>query len=209
MNASERAGRSFPWIASLSGFLRPLVAAPGNQAVALTVTGLRPGATVLASCGCLLLLLLGVSQEASAQAASEYAGATAAAAATAVKTTTPATPAAGRVAGKKTVFLHLPARTESKEDVEERNRRALEQSAGEDGARLLLRSVPSKARVWVNGKLVGSTPLLLILAPGTYRVAMGDESLGTAKQGVSLLPKETQETALALVPRYRRQVRLR
>lgn len=173
----------------------------------LAVAGLPARSTPIATWGGLLLVILLVVPEVWPQAAAEYAGASAAASATTVKTTTPAKPAAA--AGKKTAFLHLPARMESREAVEEKNRRGLEETAGPDAGKLLLRSVPSKARIWVNGKPVGYAPLLLILAPGTYQVAMGDETMGTAKQEVSLLPKETHTTVLTLASRYPRQVRLR
>jgi len=82
------------------------------------------------------------------------------------------------------------------------NRQALEQRAGPDAGKLLLRSVPTGAQVWVDGALVGNTPILLIVAPGKYRVEMRGQRLEHAERAVALLPHETVELALPLVPRY-------
>jgi hypothetical protein len=84
----------------------------------------------------------------------------------------------------------------------EANRKALEAKAGKDGGRLLLRSTPFSAQVWVNGQPVGSTPMLLIIAPGKYKIEMRGTRDQTAGQEVALLPKETQEVVLKLQPHY-------
>lgn len=82
------------------------------------------------------------------------------------------------------------------------NRQALEQRAGRDASKLLLRSAPAGAQVWIDGALVGNTPMLLIVAPGKYRVEMRGPRLEHAERAVALLPHETVELALPLVPRY-------
>ena len=82
------------------------------------------------------------------------------------------------------------------------NRQALEQRAGQDAGKLLLRSTPTGAQVWIDGALVGNTPMLLIVAPGKYRVEMRGQRLEHAERAVGLLPHETVELALPLVPRY-------
>jgi hypothetical protein len=82
------------------------------------------------------------------------------------------------------------------------NRQALEQRAGQDAGKLLLRSVPAGAQVWIDGALIGNTPMLLIVAPGKYRVEMRGQRLEHAERAVALLPHETVELALPLVPRY-------
>jgi PEGA domain len=82
------------------------------------------------------------------------------------------------------------------------NRQALEQRAGKDAGKLLLRSTPTGARVWIDGALVGNAPLLLIVAPGKYRVEMRSERSERAERAVALLPGETVEFVLPLVPRY-------
>ncbi len=84
----------------------------------------------------------------------------------------------------------------------EANRKALESKAGKDGARLLVRSVPSSAQVWVNGQPVGSTPMLLIIPAGKYKVEMRGARDENAQQELAVLPKETQEIVLKLKPHY-------
>jgi len=95
---------------------------------------------------------------------------------------------------------HLPM--EATEDVVGANRRALEAKAGKNGAKLMLRSVPDGARVWMDGKVIGTTPLLVIVAPGVYKVEMEALQFDSAFQKVDLLPKETREVHLTLAPRY-------
>lgn len=89
------------------------------------------------------------------------------------------------------------------------NRMALEKKAGKDAAKMLLRSTPSGARVWVNGEFVGSTPLLLIVPPGKYRVRMADSRLDSAQQELGVLPHETREITLPLKVRYPASVSIR
>jgi len=55
---------------------------------------------------------------------------------------------------------------------EETNRRVLESHAGKDAGKVLLRATPVEAQIWVNGQIVGKTPLLLVLAPGKYEIEM-------------------------------------
>ena len=83
------------------------------------------------------------------------------------------------------------------------NRKALEDQAGKNAAKLMLRSVPDKGSVRVDGKPVGKTPLLLIVPPGVYVVEMdGGSRMGYAHRQVDLLPKEAREVMLNLQPRY-------
>ena len=90
------------------------------------------------------------------------------------------------------------------------NRRALEQRAGKDAAKVTLKSVPAKASVRIDGKTVGLTPLLLTLAPGTYKVEMEGPRMEFGKQQVDLHPQETREVELRLssAPRYPAHIRL-
>src|SRR5690242_21448548 len=55
----------------------------------------------------------------------------------------------------------LPARVGP--TIAETNRKALEAGAGKDAAKLLLRSVPSQATIYIDGTEVGDTPLLLLI----------------------------------------------
>jgi hypothetical protein len=84
----------------------------------------------------------------------------------------------------------------------EANRHALEAKAGTDGANLLLRSTPSEAQVWLDGRPVGNTPLLLIVPAGKYTVEMRGIRMETCRQVVALLPKETREVAMKMQLRY-------
>lgn len=85
---------------------------------------------------------------------------------------------------------------------DEVNRKALEPRAGSSGGKLLLRSLPDRAQVFVDGAYVGRTPLLLIVAPGKYNIQMRGQREATGKHTVELAAKETQEIALTLTPRY-------
>lgn len=84
----------------------------------------------------------------------------------------------------------------------EANRKALEQKAGRDAAKLVLQSVPSDALAYIDGSLVGRTPLQLILAPGKYKVEMSGQHEEVGESLVGLLPNETQQLALTLVSHY-------
>ncbi len=88
------------------------------------------------------------------------------------------------------------------------NRQALEARAGEDAAKLMLRSKPSQADVNIDGKPVGKTPLLLVLSPGQYDVAMNGKRMDHADQKIDLLPKETREFMLPLKQLYPTSVRI-
>jgi PEGA domain-containing protein len=82
------------------------------------------------------------------------------------------------------------------------NRQALEKRAGKNACKLLLRSTPTGAQVWIDGAFVGDSPLLLLVPPGKYQIQMKGQRLEYAKQVVSLLPRETQEVVLTLAVRY-------
>lgn len=114
-------------------------------------------------------------------------------------------PAPAASGGAASAYLTIP--TGPPADVV--NRMALEKKAGKDAAKMLLRSTPSGARVWVNGEFVGSTPLLLIVPPGKYRVRMADSRLDSAQQELGVLPHETRELTLPLAVRYPASVSIR
>lgn len=86
------------------------------------------------------------------------------------------------------------------------NRKALEEHAGKKPAKLMLRSSPTDAYVKINGKPVGRTPILLIVAPGQYSVTMDGKRMEHAERKVDLLPKETREYSLTLKQLYPTQV---
>ena len=92
---------------------------------------------------------------------------------------------------------------------EETNRDAFEAAAGKHAAKLMLRSDPTAARARVDGKPVGRTPLLLILAPGVHVVELsGGTRSDYERQRIDLLPSETREVVLHLAPRYPAQLRI-
>jgi len=168
--------------------------------------------------------ILGVSF-AGAQAAGEYAGAVSSMGSAGVGAAQPKVPnklpaaapaaapagspaQAGSTAKPGAKFKHLPAR--NGEPVEVMNRRELERQAGRDAGKLLIRSSSSaEAIAWINGKLVGSTPLLMLLAPGQYKVELRGARSEFAQGNVDLLPNETRELVMELEQRYPSQVRLR
>jgi hypothetical protein len=85
---------------------------------------------------------------------------------------------------------------------EETNRKSLEASAGKDAGKLLLRATPVEGQIWVDGKVVGKTPLLLVLAPGKYQIEIRGSRGQTGKRSVDLLPHETRELAVKLDQLY-------
>jgi len=156
---------------------------------------------------CVLVILNCASS--SAQATAEYAGASSTMAATAAASQPKAglwTPSAS-VAQDPTKPQHLAASVGPPPEVV--NRQALEQHAGKNACKLLLRSVPSAAQVFVDGAFVGDSPMLLILAPGKYQIEMRGRRLDTAERAVDLLPRETREVALSLTTRYPTRVTAR
>ena len=156
-------------------------------------TGLRRFAVVSA----VVVACCGVAR---GQAAAEYGGAasvsasTAAAAEKSIMIPAPSKP----VVPKRSQHLVIPTGPPP----EVVNRNALEQSAGGDASKLLLRSTPSAAQVWVDGAFVGNTPMLLIVAPGKYQVEVRGQRLESAKQTVALLPRETRELVFKMAILY-------
>jgi PEGA domain len=90
----------------------------------------------------------------------------------------------------------------------ETNRKALEAQAGTHPAKLLLRSAPGNAEVFVNDLTVGRTPLLLFVSPGTYKVSMRGDRQEWGDQTVGVVSDETQVVLIHLKPRYASSVTL-
>jgi len=133
------------------------------------------------------------------QAAAEYAGAASVSASTTAAEKSVMVPAPSKPSAPK-ASTHLVIRTGPPPEVVNRN--ALEQGAGKDASKLLLRSTPSPAQVWVDGAFVGNTPILLIVAPGKYEVEARGQRLESAKQTVALLPRETREISFKMTVLY-------
>lgn len=85
---------------------------------------------------------------------------------------------------------------------EETNRKALEENAGPDAGKLLLRSTPAGAQVFINGAYVGKAPMLLIVPPGKYTVEMRGARAETGSKIVGLLANQTQTVAMTLKQLY-------
>jgi hypothetical protein len=138
------------------------------------------------------------STNASAQAVAEAAGATSV--------------SAGVAAGAKppVVIPKFPAIASGTQHLiasagpppQETNVREFQSQAGKDAGKVLLRATPTQAQIWVNGKIVGKTPLLLVLAPGKYEVEMRGARGETGKGTIALLPHETRELAVQLHSLY-------
>ena len=95
---------------------------------------------------------------------------------------------------------HLMARTGPPPDSV--NRQDFENNAGEKAGKLLLRSVPSGAEVFINDMIVGRTPLLMVIAPGKYKIDMRGARQDSGQTTVGLMPKETQTVVINLNQRY-------
>jgi hypothetical protein len=105
---------------------------------------------------------------------------------------------------------HPAAGSVAETNPEDANRRALELRAGLDAAKLSFKSVPAKAVVRINGKPVGETPLLISLAPGTYKIEMEGPRMEFGKQQLTVGAKDTREVQLRLsaAPRYPNHITL-
>jgi PEGA domain len=141
------------------------------------------------------------------QAAVEYGGATATmgAVGTSVRPTeVMVSPSAAAAQGVSAITL--PARSGPPPDLA--NRQALAKQAGGLAAKLLLRSVPSNVQVWVDGKFVGRTPLLLLVPPGKHVVQMQGDRQEQGGAQVDLVAHETREVEVQLSERYPTTVKL-
>jgi len=92
---------------------------------------------------------------------------------------------------------------------EEVNRRDFEDNAGKDAGKLLLRSIPTGAEVFLNDRLVGRTPLLMLVAPGKYTIDMRGPRQQSGHSVVGLMPKQTQTVAIDLKQRYPTSISVR
>jgi hypothetical protein len=92
---------------------------------------------------------------------------------------------------------------------DEVNRKKFEENAGKDAGKILFRSDPSGASIFLNHLLVGNTPLLLFLAPGKYEVEMRGARQDSGHRVVAVTPKRTQKIVIDLNQRYPSSVSLR
>src|SRR5262249_11584832 len=90
---------------------------------------------------------------------------------------------------------------------QEVNVREFQEKAGKDASKVLLRATPAATQIWVNGKIVGKTPLLLVLAPGKYEVEMRGVRGERGKSTLALLRHGTSEVLVRLHSLYPARVR--
>jgi len=140
------------------------------------------------------------SRPANAQALAETAGATSVSAGTTAAVAKTLNFATSKNEAAPAASQHLQASAGPPPQVV--NRRALEEHAGRDASKLLIRSTPPSSQVWIDDKFVGNTPMLLILAPGKYRVSFRGSRMESGEQSVDLLPRETRDLALSLSAHY-------
>ena len=168
--------------------------------------------------GWILLLLLATGCV-YAQAAAEYGGATSGIAANISKTNLMKDVQIPDTSGNKSsVLMSQPSKNSGanknyifdsmKQGSVKANRKALEDRAGKNAAKLMLRSAPANADVKIDGKPVGKTPILLVLAPGQYNVVMNGKRMDYGEQKIDLLPKETREFLLPLKQIYPTTVKI-
>jgi hypothetical protein len=74
--------------------------------------------------------------------------------------------------------------------------------AGQDAAKLLLRSEPSGAHVWIDGLFIGKTPVLLFLAPGKHRMEIHGPRQKFALRILEISPREISDLVVKLTVRY-------
>jgi hypothetical protein len=95
---------------------------------------------------------------------------------------------------------HLPVRNGPPPS--EINRKEFEDNAGENAGRVLFRSIPDGAEIFINNLGVGRTPLLMVIAPGKYKIEMRGPRQETGSASIGVLAKETQTVAITLKQRY-------
>jgi len=147
-----------------------------------------------------LSILLGCAAARAQSSAENSAQTSSAAGAASIQAKPDSQPTPGTTAQDPAKPQHLGAPLGPPSDVV--NRQALEQHAGKNACKLLLRSTPSTAQVFVDGAFVGTSPLELVMAPGKYQIEMRGQRLDSARRQVDLLPRETREVALSLTARY-------
>ena len=122
------------------------------------------------------------------------------------RTVKPSSPAlASTASGKNSAFLMAPAGPAP----DEVNRKNFEDNAGPNAGRLLLRSAPSGASIFINDLFVGQTPLFMIIEPGKYKIHMRGTRQETGNRRIGIMPKETEKVLINLNQRYPDKVALR
>jgi hypothetical protein len=89
------------------------------------------------------------------------------------------------------------------------NRKEFEDNAGAGAGKLMIRSMPSGADVFVDGLLVGQTPMLMVIAPGPHKVDMRGARDDSGHASVQVMAKVTRTVAVELKQRYPSSILLR
>lgn len=85
---------------------------------------------------------------------------------------------------------------------DEVNRKKFEENAGKYAGKILLRSAPTGASIFLNHLLVGNAPLLLFLAPGRYDVEMRGLRQESGHRSLMVTPNKTQTIVIDMSERY-------
>jgi hypothetical protein len=141
---------------------------------------------------------------ADAQNAVEAAGAATAVSSATISAAKPPSMAIMPPTGTLAVSPHLTA--SSTPPPEGTNRIALAEKAGKDASKLLLRATLPESRIWIDGKPVGKTPVLLVVSPGKHQIEAVGPHAERMQCAVALLPHETRELTLKLESRYQARV---
>ena len=165
--------------------------APQIRPLFASLLGFVPAAAIVLSCGIFASAARG-------QAIAETAGATSVSAAAASSIKPPQTPVPALPGGTPSQHIIAPAGPPPQEV----NVSNFQSHAGKDAGKVLLRATPAEAQIWVNGKIVGKTPMLLVLAPGKYQIEMRSARGETGTGSVELLPHETREVLIKLHQLY-------
>jgi hypothetical protein len=159
----------------------------------LRLLGFAPAVAVVLSFGVFASAARG-------QAIAEAAGATSVSAAAASSVKPPQVPVSALPGVAGVPSSHVVA--SSGPPPQEANVRNFQSHAGRDASKVLLRAAPAEAQIWVDGKIVGKTPMLLVLAPGKYQIEMRGARGETGTGSVDLLPHETREVLIKLHQLY-------
>jgi PEGA domain len=102
---------------------------------------------------------------------------------------------------------HLPVKTGPAP--QEVNRKEFEDNAGAKAGKIFFRSAPNGADVFLNDLLIGQTPLLVLLAPGKYRVYMRGPREESGRRDIGVLPSRTETVSINLSQKYPAAVSIR
>jgi hypothetical protein len=108
---------------------------------------------------------------------------------------------------RQTSFPHVVERSGPPPD--EVNRMEFEDNAGENGGKLMLRSVPSGADIFINDLLVGRTPLLLGKVPGPHKIDMRGARDDSGHANVGVTPKATRTVEIDIKQGYPSSISIR